>query len=147
MFILDYGIMHFNIYFLQITQLCIKVVLNNVSFYYNYKQQKYFLKLLCRYFCTDHILVHTHMGVLSLTHSFTHSPIGTYLCTHIHTSVSSDEFKKYSTTTIKRKQKFGKTSEMMERFYFVISVTGLSKPNPGKHDDNDDNDDDIYKSC
>jgi hypothetical protein len=34
---------------------------------------------------------------------------------------------------------------MMERFYFVTSVTGLSRSNPGKHDDDDDDDenDDI----
>jgi hypothetical protein len=36
----------------------------------------------------------------------------------------------------KRKKKFGKTSETMEGFCFVIPVTGSNKPNVGK-DDND----------
>jgi hypothetical protein len=37
--------------------------------------------------------------------------------------------------SIKRKKKFGKTSEAMEEFCFVISVTGLNRPNTGKDDD------------
>jgi hypothetical protein len=41
-----------------------------------------------------------------------------------------------------KKKKFGKNSEMIERFCFVISVSGLNGPNIGKDDGGDDDDDD-----
>jgi hypothetical protein len=42
-----------------------------------------------------------------------------------------------------RKDKIRKTSEKMKGLCFIISLTGLNKPNTEK-DDDDDDDDDIY---
>jgi hypothetical protein len=33
------------------------------------------------------------------------------------------------------KRKFGKTSELMEGFYFALSITGLNRPSTRKDDD------------
>jgi hypothetical protein len=38
----------------------------------------------------------------------------------------------------KREKKFRQTFEKIEGFSFVTPVTGLSRPNTGKEDDNDD---------
>jgi hypothetical protein len=50
--------------------------------------------------------------------------------------MSSDVFPK-KIISPKIKMKFGKTSEMMEGFRFLIFVTDLSRPKPGKDDDAD----------
>jgi hypothetical protein len=39
----------------------------------------------------------------------------------------------------RRKKKCGKTSEMMEGFSYVISITGLSRPNTGLDDEDNEN--------
>jgi hypothetical protein len=41
-------------------------------------------------------------------------------------------FQKDLKISIKRRNKFGKTYKMMHTFYFVISVTGLNRPNTSK---------------
>jgi hypothetical protein len=50
--------------------------------------------------------------------------------------MSSDVFPE-KIISPKMKRKFGKTSEVMEGFCFLISVTDLSRPKPGKDDDAD----------
>jgi hypothetical protein len=39
---------------------------------------------------------------------------------------------------ISTKRKFGKTPEMMDGFCFVVTLTCLNRPNPGKDKDDDD---------
>jgi hypothetical protein len=47
----------------------------------------------------------------------------------------------------KKKKKAGKTSEMMEGYCFVTSVTGLNRSNTGKTDDEDKDNNCIYSFC
>jgi hypothetical protein len=43
--------------------------------------------------------------------------------------------KKDPKISTKMKKKFGKTSEVMEGFCFIIFITSLNRPNAGKDDD------------
>jgi hypothetical protein len=53
---------------------------------------------------------------------------------HVDT-ISFDRIRIKSENMKQNEQEFEKTSETMDKFCFVISATGLNRPNTGKHDE------------